>query len=263
MLDGLLIIMGGDENTKIKKPFQIKNTRKLDAIRDKIDKLDLCDIDKSVILTSLILSLDKVDNTLGHFSSYLSGWSTRSNDDIILKVPHLVKTQGCHKVLRKDIYDALRYDCFDLVYFDPPYGSNNEKMPSSRVRYSSYYHFWTSVVKNDKPKLFGKVNRREDTRDEFSSVFEEFKTDEIGNSIVMEAVKTLIKDSNTRYILFSYSSGGKLTKEEIEIILNNAGKILKIIEVNHKKNVMSAMKWTNEWAQNDVNKEYLFLMEKI
>ena len=33
-----------------------------------------------------------------------------------------------------------------------------------------------SIIKHDKPKLFGKVNRREDTRDTVSaSVFEEFR----------------------------------------------------------------------------------------
>ena len=40
-----------------------KNTRKLDAIRDKIEELNLNDIDKAVILTSLLFALDTVDST--------------------------------------------------------------------------------------------------------------------------------------------------------------------------------------------------------
>ncbi len=60
---------GGDEMMSVKMPFQIKNTRKLDAIRDRIEELKLDDIDKSVILTSLLLALDAVDSTLGHFAS--------------------------------------------------------------------------------------------------------------------------------------------------------------------------------------------------
>lgn len=256
---------GGDEDMGMKMPFQKKNTRKLDAIRDRIEELNLDDIDKSVILTSLLFALDAVDSTLGHFSSYLSEWSKRSYNDLFLKLPDLRKTDGNHKVTREDIFKVVGNNYFDLAYFDPPYGSNNEKMPPSRVRYSSYYHIWTSVIKHDKPKLFGKVNRREDTRDLVSaSVFEEFRKNDNGNFMAMEAIRTLIQKTKAKYVLLSYSSGGRATKKELETILNETGKVLKIIEIDYKKNIMASMSWTNEWLNsNDVHKEYLFLMEKI
>jgi adenine-specific DNA-methyltransferase len=256
---------GGDENMKVKMPFQKKNTRKLDAIRDKIEELKLNDIDKSVILTSLLFALDSVDSTLGHFSSYLSTWSDRSYKDLILKLPNLQKTTGCHKIIRNDIFEVVKNNSFDLAYFDPPYGSNNEKMPPSRVRYAAYYHLWTTIIKHDKPALFGKVNRREDSRDMISaSVFEEFRKNNDGSFIAMEAIRTLIQNTRARYILLSYSSGGRATKEELTRILNESGKVLKIIEIDYKKNIMSTMRWTNEWINSDgVHKEYLFLMEKI
>ncbi|OGG93984.1 DNA methyltransferase [Candidatus Kaiserbacteria bacterium RIFOXYD1_FULL_47_14] len=256
---------GGNEVMDEKRPFQIKNTRKLDAIRDRIEELKLNDIDKSVILTSLLFALDAVDSTLGHFVSYLSEWSNRSYNNLFLKLPELKETIGNHKVFRKDIFKVIENNSFDLAYFDPPYGSNNEKMPPSRVRYSSYYHIWTSVIKHDKPALFGKVNRREDTRDLVSaSIFEEFRKNNDGNFIAMEAIRTLIKNTKAKYILLSYSSGGRATKKELETILNETGKILKIIEIDYKKNIMASMCWTNEWLNsNDAHKEYLFLMEKL
>ena len=256
---------GGDEMMSVKMPFQIKNTKKLDAIRDRIEELKLDDIDKSVILTSLILALDAVDSTLGHFASYLSKWSSRSYNDLFLKLPNIKETTGNHKVFREDIFKIVSKNSFDLAYFDPPYGSNNEKMPPSRVRYSSYYHIWTSVIKHDKPALFGKVNRREDTRDLVSaSVFEEFRKNGVGNFIAMEAIRTLIRNTHARYILLSYSSGGRATKKELETILEETGEVLKIIEIDYKKNIMASMRWTNEWlSSNDTHKEYLFLMEKL
>ena len=58
---------------------------KLDAIREYIENNNFNSIDKSVLLTSLIFALDKVDNTLGHFTSYLSKWSTRSYNDQYLR----------------------------------------------------------------------------------------------------------------------------------------------------------------------------------
>ena len=50
-----------------------KNTRKLDAVRDEIEKLKLDEVTEAVALTSLILALDKVDSTLGHFVFLLEG----------------------------------------------------------------------------------------------------------------------------------------------------------------------------------------------
>jgi adenine-specific DNA-methyltransferase len=254
---------GSDANTE-KRPFQLKNTMKLDAIRDEIDKLNLDEVEKSVALTSLILALDSVDSTLGHYAAYLADWSPRSYNDMKLDVPLLFENSRKNEVLRGDIFDTVQNRAYDLAYFDPPYGSNNEKMPPSRVRYNSYYHIWTSVILNDKPKLFGKANRREDSRDEVAaSIFEEFRKDDNGHFIAMQAIKKLICQTNSRYILLSYSSGGRATKEELFDIINSAGTLIRVIEIDYKKNVMGKMRWTNEWINSDGKYlEYLFLMGK-
>lgn len=262
--DGWFTENYGVESALMKKPFQRKNTQKLDAIRCAIDQLPISWEDKCVILTSLLLALDKVDSTLGHFAAYLSDWSPRSNNDLMLKLPNRYQLSGNNQVMRGDVFDAIDGKSYDFVYFDPPYGSNNEKMPSSRVRYQSYYHFWTTVIKNDQAELFGKANRREDTRDNKAvSQFESFKKDENNKFIALEALRKLIESTNARYILLSYSSGGKATKEELSDIISASGKLLKAIEIDYKKNVMGNMRWTNEWINSDGKyHEYLFLMEK-
>ena len=54
------------------------------------------------------------------------------------------------------------------------------------------------------------------------------------------------------------------TKKELEKIFEETGKILKVVEIDYKKNIMASMRWTNEWLNsNDAHKEYLFLVEKI
>jgi adenine-specific DNA-methyltransferase len=167
----------------LKKPWQIHNTRKLDAIRQEIEELSLPTVEKAVALTSLILALDHVDSTLGHFVSYLKDWSPRSYNELLLKVPAVFTSKEEHRVSRQDIFDVLPDVEVDLAYFDPPYGSNNEKMPPSRVRYASYYHLWTTVCLFDNPYLFGKARRRKDTSDRIAaSVFEEFRTSDAGMS---------------------------------------------------------------------------------
>ena len=253
----------GSDDESGKRPFRLKNTMRLDAVRDRIDELGLEWEDKCVLLTSLILALDAVDNTLGHYAAYLSGWSQRSGNDLILKLPKRHLTETCNKVIQGDVFDAVK-DYHDLVYMDPPYGSNNEKMPPSRVRYSAYYHIWKTVILNDKPSTFGKANRREDTRDTVSpSVFEEYRKNDEGHFIAMQAIKELIERTNARYILLSYGSGGRATKEELNEILHSNGRVIAAKEINYKKNVMSNMRWTNEWINSDGKYcEYLFLMEK-
>jgi adenine-specific DNA-methyltransferase len=265
---------GGDGKHKVsnngdglKKPWQIKNTRKLDAIRDEIDKLDLDAISKAVAITSLILALDQVDSTLGHYASYLSEWSPRSYNDMKLRVPNLWINRVKNVVMNHDIFIAIEKlpKNIMIAYFDPPYGSNNEKMPPSRVRYASYYHIWTTICLNDKPEVFGKAKRRIDTSDTIAgSVFEEFRKGKSGKYIVIEAIEKLIKATFANYIILSYSSGGRATANELNEALNSYGKIIKIEKINYKKNVMSTMKWTKDWVKEieEENFEYLFLMEK-
>lgn len=256
---------GGTLKNTDKKPFQLKNTKKLDAIRDEIDVLGLDEIEKAVALTSLMLALDSVDNTMGHYVAYLADWSARSYHDLKLKLPKLFINTNDNTVIKSDIFNTIQNQSFDLAYFDPPYGSNNEKMPPSRVRYNSYYHIWTTIIQNDKPTLFGKANRRIDSKDEIgASVFEEFRKDENGNFIAMEAIRKLISETQANYILLSYSSGGRASKAELFDILQSAGKLMKVVEIDYKKNVMSSMRWTHNWVNSDdKHLEYLFLMQKL
>lgn len=248
-----------------KKPWQIHNTRKLDAVREEIEKIDLDVIEKSVALTSLMLALDRVDNSLGHFSSYLKQWSPRSYKEMILQVPELFVSDQEHEVHRKDIFCLIPSTSVDLAYFDPPYGSNNEKMPPSRVRYGAYYHLWKSVCLFDKPEIFGKSNRRKDTSDKlYSSVFEDYRKNSEGRYIAVEAIERLFQEIKSQWIILSYSSGGRATARELKEVLSRIGELREVIEIPHKKNVMSDMRWTHDWTPDTISshKEFLFLLEK-
>lgn len=257
--------VNGNEESAIKKPWQAHNTRKLDGIREEIERLALEADEKAVALTSLIQALDRVDSTLGHFSSYLRDWSPRSFNPLKLRIPQIITSAVEHKVIREDAFVAASADEADLAYFDPPYGSNNEKMPPSRVRYAAYYHVWTTICLHDKPELFGKVNRRTDTRDAASpSVFEEFRRNESGKFIAVDAIHRLIKGTAAKHIILSYSSGGRATASELHEVIREVGKLVEVIEIDHKRNVMAGMSWTNEWLRDaeEPNREFLFLVEK-
>lgn len=251
----------GGKETDVKKPFRLKNMQKLDAAREEIDQLNLARADKCVLLTSLILALDKVDSTLGHFTSYLSHWSARSERDLTLKMPVRPPYSPQHEVQRQDIFETVKNRRWDLAYFDPPYGSNNDKMPSSRVRYTAYYHFWATVIQNDRPPLFGAAARREDSRDK-ENAFESFRRGPNGRFEALNAVDRLLAQTDARYILFSYGSGGRIPRKDLLDALCAHGKLLAAQETDYKKNVMARLTSTNEWTQTGGNKEFLFLIEK-
>jgi adenine-specific DNA-methyltransferase len=260
---------GGDpeKEKEPKRPWQIHNTRKLDAIREEIEILALDPVEKCVALTSLIMALDQVDSTLGHFVSYLREWSPRSYKRLQLRVPATVGNGRCgsHCVHRADIFELTDSVEADIAYFDPPYGSNNEKMPPSRVRYASYYHVWTTICLNDRPSLFGRVNRRTDTSDTVAnSPFEDFRKGKDGKFVAVEAIRRLIASTRSKYIILSYSSGGRATSAQLNEAIEVSGQLLEIVEVDYKRNVMADMKWTNEWLRDAEapNREFLFLIER-
>lgn len=253
----------GGKETDRKKPFRLKNMQKLDAVREEISRLGLNRPDTCVLLASLILALDKVDSTIGHFTSYLSRWSVRSAGDLTLKMPLRPPYNPASEALNHDIFDAIKNRRWDLAYFDPPYGSANEKMPSSRVRYNAYYHFWTTVIKNDRPPLFGAAARREDSRDgAHANPFESFRRAPNGRFEALNAVDRLLAQTRARYILFSYSSGGRIPRGDLLNTLCAHGKLLSAQETDYKKNIMSQLTSTRRWTQESKNKEYLFLIEK-
>lgn len=266
----------------VKQPFQRKNLLRLDAIREEIAAWrasgEIDHTTESVLLTSLMLALDRVDSTIGHFTSYLKQWSKRSYGDLHLRLPRLCFNPKFPRaeVRRGDIFDLLNPQEKRqtlhlggnggglLAYYDPPYGSNNTKMPPSRVRYASYYHFWTSVVLNDRPAVFGRAGRREDSRDMVSaSVFEDYHALADGRHVAMDAIDHLIAQTPARYILLSYSSSGRATRDELLDILHAHGRLRQTLSLDHANHVMSRMQWTQKWLNaDDDHKEYLFLLEK-
>ena len=249
----------------LKRPWQIHNTRKLDAIREEIEQLRLDRVSKCLALTSLMLALDRVDNALGHYSSYLRDWSPRSYKPLELHAPQVRPMERAHRVFRQDIFALLDRMASDLIYLDPPYGSNNAKMPASRVRYACYYHIWKTVCLFDKPELFGRVKRRKDSSDRQSgSPFEDFRQDSNGAYMAAHAIARLVARARAPWLVFSYSSGGRVPYRDIYAILSDFGEVREALKINHQRNVMTYMNSTQEWVNDasEANYEYLFLARR-
>ena len=106
------------------------------------------------------------------------------------------------------------------------------------------------------------ANRREDVSDVIAgSVFEEFRKNENGRYIVIDALKKLIEKTKAKYIVLSYNNNGRATFDAITEILRELKMQCSILEMDYRKNVMATMAWTNEWltsGHEDIkNKEYI------
>jgi adenine-specific DNA-methyltransferase len=249
-----------------KRIWQLHNTMKLDAIRDEIDRIAQDEVEKSVLLTSLMLALDKTDSTLGHQVSYLRRWAMRAFQEMTLRVPAFVIDDRPHRVFQEDVFSLLSSTDVGLAYYDPPYGSANELMPPSRVRYASYYHLWKTVCLNDRPAVIGAANRRTDASDTSSaSVFEEFRKSERNRYLAVEAIERLLKNSRARYLLLSYSSGGRGTFDDIIEVIKGLRMQTLVGQLDYRRNVMSRMSWTREWTPSHEidehkHREFFFLI---
>jgi adenine-specific DNA-methyltransferase len=47
-------------------------------------------------------------------------------------------------------------------------------------------------------------------------------------------------------------------------VITSSGKLLEIVEIDYKRNVMGGMRWTHEWVREaeETNREFLFLIER-
>jgi len=243
-----------------KKLRQIHNTMKLDKIRDEIEIISDNQIERSTLLTSLMFALDKVDSSLWHYSSYLRERSERSYKDMILELPHFKDQQKWNFVLNRDTFDILWSVNTDLAYYDPPYWSNNDKMPSSRVRYGQYYHIWETIIRHDKPKTIWAINKRDDaTVENTYSVFEDYHKK--WNLYIPElAIFDLIENTKSKYILFSYNTNWRASIKNIINFLDKNGYKYELTNIWYKKNVMAWMKWTFDWDNLWAKENYEILL---
>ncbi len=135
--------------------FQPRNGRRIDAIRDAIDQLDVSAIERGVLLTSLLEAADRVDSTCGVQMAYIKQWAERSNRDLELREPAAIAGPA-GSVSRLDALDlAASLEDTDLVYLDPPYNQHS---------YYSNYHVWETLIRWDAPEHYGIARKRIDCR---------------------------------------------------------------------------------------------------
>ena len=184
--------------------FQPKNGEKVDAIRQAIAEKGLNPELEAVMLTALMEAADRVDSTTGLQMAYLKKWASRSYKDLALRVPKVLSRarHGKSSAYGLDVFDAVEILEGDLAYIDPPYNQHS---------YLSNYHIWESLIRWDKPEVYGVACKRVDVR-ERRSVFN-------SKPQFASAMSRLITKVRAPILIISFNNEGYMTREEMEGLL--------------------------------------------
>lgn len=223
------------------KYFDCNTAKIIGHVRDWIEdnKSDFTNKEYTVLLASLIYSIDKLANTLGHFEAYIKKEIKPRQFKMSLidakRFPGVEIHQEDANKLARDIH-------VDLVYLDPPYNSR---------QYSRFYHVYETLVKWDKQELYGDACKpKEENMSDYCRVAA-FKT--FTDLVAHIDARYIVVSYNNTYNSKSSSSKNKITLEQIEDVLSKCGRT----EVfSHDYTPFNSGK-----TEFDNHKEYLFITE--
>lgn len=192
-----------------------RNGARVDAIRERIAALALAPELEAVALVSLMEAADRVDSTTGVQMAYLKQWAPRAHQPLRLRVPELLDGEGSASCL--DARVAARRRVVDLAYLDPPYNQHS---------YLGNYHVWESLVRWDKPEVYGVAMKRTDVR-ERGSAFNR-------RGAIAPAFREVLAAVRARWLLVSFSDEGHLTLGEVRAMLAEHGAV-RAVEMAHRR----------------------------
>ncbi len=179
------------------------NGRRIDAMRERIESLSLAPDLRAVLLVSLMEAADRVDSTTGVQMAYLKQWAPRALQPIRLRMPDVLPGIGaaCDAHML-DAFDAAASLAADVVYLDPPYNQHS---------YLGNYHVWESLIRWDKPEVYGIACKRMDCR-ERRSLFNSRPAFE-------GAMRRLLGAIRAPALIVSFSDEGYLPRQRMEALL--------------------------------------------
>jgi adenine-specific DNA-methyltransferase len=183
-----------------------KNGARIDAIREAIAAKGLGPELEAVMLTSLMEAADRVDSTTGLQMAYLKAWAPRASRDLELRVPDVLPraASGKGEAHQLDAHAAAVQLSADIAYIDPPYNQHS---------YLGNYHMWESLVKWDKPEVYGVACKRVDVQDRRSAFNSRPK--------FREAFASLLACVRAPVLIVSFSDEGFLSRDEMESLLGS------------------------------------------
>ncbi|MFT5835469.1 MAG: adenine-specific DNA-methyltransferase [Sulfurimonas sp.] len=228
------------------KYFSMKIAKKIGYIRENIRDLfvnnDINLKEKNILTTSLMYSVDRIANTVGHYDAYIK--KDIREQAFVMKMLDLSKDENTNNEVHNTDANLLIRDIeCDVLYLDPPYNSR---------QYCDAYHLLENLSLWNKPEVFGVAKKfdRSKIKSEYSL------------KSAAESFDDLIINAKCKYILLSYNNMGekgnsrsnaKISDEDIIKSMSKRGEV-KVFEKDYKA-------FTTGKSSHSDNKERVFFVE--
>lgn len=225
--------------------FTADNASRIDYFRKTIEEWKsnnlLTDDEYCYLLACLIESVSDVSNTAGVYGAYLKNWDNRAKKPIVFDKVDSKNVSSKSLISFNDKIENIIEDVeCDILYLDPPYTQN---------QYGTQYHLLETLIKDDSPSI-SKITGSRSTSPMRSDWSKEYKVHILFDKILAK--------TKAKYIVFSYSIDGFMSKDFIEASLKRYGK-----SETYECRKISYKKYQN-WKSKKFNEhfEYLFFIEK-
>lgn len=225
--------------------FSPENAARIDYFRSTIEEWNeqnlITEDEYSFLLSSLIESVSLVSNTAGVYGAFLKHWDSRARKPIVFrKVDSRDSEHGNLYFLNGKIEKIISEVVCDILYLDPPYTQN---------QYGTQYHLLETLVLNDNPSI-STITGSRSTAPMRSDWSKDYKSHILFDKILAK--------TKAKYVVFSYSQDGFMSKGFIEASLKRYGK-----PETYVCKKISYKKYTNFKSRGKKDHvEYLFFIEK-
>jgi adenine-specific DNA-methyltransferase len=230
--------------------FSAENGRKLEAMRGAIEAWRagglIDEIERAVLLASVIETIDQVANTASVYGAYLKHVKKSARAPLTLRLPRLIDKGAGHRAVVGDATALVRSLAAEgregVLYLDPPYNHR---------QYNANYHLLETIARWDLAEFEprGKTGLRPETA---PSPF-------CSRRHVKRAFADLIEAANFDHILVSYSNEGLLAEDDLKGILAEKGRC-EFHKVPYKRFRADA-DGENRVYKGDETQEFLFYVQ--
>jgi adenine-specific DNA-methyltransferase len=227
------------------------NGERVEAIREAIGAMGAEPELEAVLLTALMEAADRVDSTAGLQMAYMKRWAPRALNPLELRPPALLPrpAAGACRALRLEgeAAAAEASAACEVAYLDPPYNQHS---------YLGNYHVWETLVRWDRPEVYGVARKRADCRTRRSAF-----NSRVG---IGPALARTVAALRCPTLVVSFSDEGYLTREALLDILG-ARRHVRVMEIPHGRYVGAKIGIHNPRGEKVgtvgrlTNTEYLFV----
>lgn len=221
------------------------NAGRADFIRKQIEEWFVDNLisenEKCYLLACLIESLSLVANAAGVYGAFLKHWDKRALKPMqLVRIAAEAQSHNNVEFMSQKLEDIIEDVQCDILYIDPPYTQN---------QYGTQYHLLQTLVLNDDPEI-SKITGSRSTAPMRSDWSKDYKAHILFDKIIAK--------TRAKYIVFSYSTDGMMSKDFIEAVLKRYGK-----EESYTCRKLLYKRYGNHKAVKKADhSEYLFFVEK-